>query len=155
MVWKITLHPNSGHQTRFCTSTWHKPSLVPSCCEIDAHRFRVATPFNTHLQWCFSLLPLSTKLQPFFHLSPLRGWNPTFLVSLSNVNLQCCVGAKVQHENLFFLSCRHGVWSSISAKVQQQQLFFLSPLWSIDIFFLAYVKFRHFFFSPLWSSNIL
>ncbi len=50
----------------------------------------------------FSPPSLSAKLQPFFHLSPLRGWNPTFLVSLSNVNLQRCVGAKVRRESLFF-----------------------------------------------------
>jgi hypothetical protein len=47
----------TGHWTRFYTSTWHQPSLVPSGYGLVACRFMITALFNVHL--------LETLAMPF------------------------------------------------------------------------------------------
>ncbi len=93
--------------------------------------------------------PSLKKLWPFSHFSPLRGLDPTLLVSFSNVKFQHCACEKVQQSKFLRPFCHCGVQGSISMKLQWQQKKNLLPLWSFGC--------RHegslatFFFSHLYA----
>ncbi len=119
------------HQIGFSTSIRHKPNMVPSCCAVATHRFRVTTPFNVWSNDAF-LSSLCHKLWPFSHFAPLKGLDPTLLVSFPHVKFRHCIDKKVQQSKflLFFHLC--GVPGFISVKVQWQRLFSFLPLWSSE-----------------------